>query len=81
MIADCGGAMEVGRCNECGAPIGYLLIYIINTPLLYLHSTSHCLKYLFILGGQSHTLLGDNAFAGEIDGATAPAWPTMLNRR
>lgn len=51
VIGECGGAMQVSTCNECGAKIG----------------------------GQNHALLGDNQFAGEMDGAQAPAWPTMLN--
>ncbi|XP_021953554.2 NFX1-type zinc finger-containing protein 1 [Folsomia candida] len=49
-IGECGGAMETGKCNECGAAIG----------------------------GQSHALLADNTLATEMDGATAPAWPTAL---
>ena len=46
-IGECGGAMEVSRCNECHAPIG----------------------------GTQHRLLGDNALAGEMDGASRPSWP------
>lgn len=29
------------------------------------------------IGGASHALRGDNAFAPEIDNASAPAWPGM----
>lgn len=49
-IGECGGAMQISKCIECGAKVG----------------------------GQSHTLLADNRLAREMDGAQAPAWPTML---
>lgn len=51
VIGECGGAMQVSKCNECGAKIG----------------------------GQNHALLPNNQLAREMDGAGAPAWPTMLN--
>lgn len=51
VIGECGGAMEVGKCNECGAKIG----------------------------GSSHTLLGDNRLAPEMDGARHPAWSEAAN--
>lgn len=30
-IGECGGAMETSKCNECGADIGQLLIYLSHT--------------------------------------------------
>eukprot|EP01114_Cavostelium_apophysatum_P013928 TRINITY_DN3479_c0_g1_i5.p1 TRINITY_DN3479_c0_g1~~TRINITY_DN3479_c0_g1_i5.p1 ORF type:complete len:1573 (+),score=432.49 TRINITY_DN3479_c0_g1_i5:735-5453(+) len=32
------------------------------------------------VGGTSHTLLPSNSHAGDLDGSSAPSWPTMLNR-
>ena len=31
------------------------------------------------IGGSSHRLLGDNALAGEMDGAVHPAWSEQNN--
>ncbi|CAH2048546.1 unnamed protein product, partial [Iphiclides podalirius] len=50
-IGECGGAMQVSKCIECGAAIG----------------------------GQSHTLLRDNAHAPEMDGSSFPAWSEQYN--
>lgn len=50
-IGECGGAMEISKCIECGVQVG----------------------------GRNHALLPNNQLASEIDGARAPAWPTMLN--
>ncbi|KAJ6642433.1 NFX1-type zinc finger-containing protein 1, partial [Pseudolycoriella hygida] len=50
MIGECGGAMQIATCNECGATIG----------------------------GNNHSLLADNQFGGEMDGAARPAWDTVM---
>lgn len=36
---------------------------------------SKCPECGAAIGGESHRLIGDNAVATEMDGATAPAWP------
>uniref|UniRef100_A0A7S1PFG7 RZ-type domain-containing protein n=1 Tax=Percolomonas cosmopolitus TaxID=63605 RepID=A0A7S1PFG7_9EUKA len=41
---------------------------------------SNCADCGCRVGGTSHRLKSDNRLAGDIDGATVPAWPTMLNR-
>ena len=51
-VGECGGAMEFGKCAECGEPIG----------------------------GMNHQFVEGNTLASEIDGATAPAYPTALQR-
>ena len=38
---------------------------------------SKCPECGATIGGGHHTLRGDNQFAPEVDGATAPAWPGM----
>lgn len=50
-IGDCGGAMVISTCNECGASIG----------------------------GESHSLLSNNAHAPEMDGSSHPAWSAQQN--
>lgn len=50
-IGECGGAMQVSKCPDCGEQIG----------------------------GHNHALLRGNQLAREMDGAQAPAWPTMLH--
>ena len=36
---------------------------------------SRCNECNALIGGANHRLLGDNVFAGEMDGASRPAWP------
>ncbi|KAF5286004.1 hypothetical protein FQR65_LT13001 [Abscondita terminalis] len=50
-IGECGGAMQVGKCADCGARIG----------------------------GTQHSLLSNNAHAGEVDGSSHAAYSEAAN--